>query len=340
MEPVMRFPITKMNLKRAYLLLREQVIFYRFNDSVFICCIRPDDYQPGIQMMLGFWDGVGKRFRSQQKFKSVTGFGDKQVLYKGMKEAIDDHYIFILAIGPETAIAARELTYMYQSSKAVVCVDIKDPIKAGVVLSHDDIRNNIMCFVDSENHMEDHIDRLLKVQPHVEQIFIPYNPFQEKGQLELDAYTYQRILARHGKSALLLPIAAADNVGQVLQEVIVAQKRPNTIIMPLKDWSIVSRMSDISTLAIAHKVPIYAHDPESVRNFAALGSGQDSYEMGGMVAGRMIPTIEDRKLPITGPTQFFTHPYKTYANIRMMSLQGMQIPAECKEWFKQNVVLV
>lgn len=159
-----------MSLYRWYIQKRENVL-HPFKTNVFIAAVRLDEYEAARNIMLGFADVVATQYRKNHEFKSITSHGDKDKLMQKLREAFTEPYTMILSIGAETTCLVQSVSNELLSTKPVGFIDIRDPLRLGIINSYDEPNNNFFGFVDSVDHVNDHVYRLRRMIPRLEHVF-------------------------------------------------------------------------------------------------------------------------------------------------------------------------
>ena len=329
-----------MSLYRWYIKKREKLVIYFFNNDIFVAIARLDDYEAARRILLGFADTVARKHRKSHEFRSITAYGDTDELRRQLTKAFVDPYTMILSIGAETTLIAKSISTELSSNKPVGFVDIRDPQRLGIIKSHTHPDNNFFGLVDKVDRVDDHVYRLLRMIPRLEHVFLVYDPLQELGYSELEKNRFLIALGKKSVEVTTIPASSHEALTYSIEERVrrIYQKYQYNAIMTLRDPLIMSAMTPLSYVAEKYQVPLYSADPESILKFAAIGSGHNGYEMGGNVAVKSLPLIQQRERPLLIPTIFHNIDYKSYANRSIMALQGGKITAENYEWFKNHVV--
>lgn len=191
-----------------------------------------------------------------------------------------DSSVIVAITTPSAQTLAKAIK---DTSIPVVFGGVTDPIGAGLVPKLQGHKTRITGTIDLPSP-QDQISLIQKILPKVQKIGIIYNPSETNSQKQV-----QGIKEIAAKSSLIVEEAPAFKTADIAQATAYLVKKVDVILLPNDNTAIAALETIIKTATKGH-IPVFASDPESVKNGALAAVANDQYQVG-RETGKMIATI-------------------------------------------------
>ncbi len=159
------------------------------------------------------------------------------------------------------------------TSIPVVFGGVTDPIGAGLVPQLQGHKIRMTGTIDLPSP-QDQIALIQKILPKIQKIGVIYNPSETNSQKQV-----QGIKDIAAKSGLIIEETTAFKTADVAQATAHLVGKVEAILLPNDNTAIAALETIIKTATKGH-IPVFASDPESVKNGALAAVANDQYQVG------------------------------------------------------------
>ena len=199
----------------------------------------------------------------------------------------------------------------------VVFGAVTDPVDAGLVSRLHNHQGFITGTIDLPSP-KDQVLLIKKMLPKLHTIGLIYNPAEKNSQKQINAI--KEVAADFG---IKVEEAVVFKTADVAQATLYLTDKVEAILLP-NDNTAISALETIIKIATKGKVPVFASDPESVKNGAVAAVANDQYQVGretGLIVANILKGQDIKNIDVQ-----VIAANKTYFKEKMIKKFGLTLP--------------
>lgn len=230
-----------------------------------IALICPDDAVDIQQIIEGFTETLDRDAQFTPEVKVYNANANRTLMRSNIEAAIESQYDVLVPITSQAAQMTKELTEKRKALTPIVFAGTGDPVKLELIEDPDASGNHLTgVSIVGLDWIDQMVDLIPVLAPHVKRILIPYDPTGLGGALEQYKQRFDAALERHDYEVECVQIFAANEISQKVPSFV-----PNTdMIILLPDSTMIEGIDTITKLCKQHEKCCFV-----AQNLAMLGKG-------------------------------------------------------------------
>ncbi|NJN54104.1 MAG: ABC transporter substrate-binding protein [Anaerolineae bacterium] len=225
---------------------------------------------------------------------------------------VDAEVDLIVSLSTPATQAAHRLTAV--SGIPVVFGPVTDPIAAGVVQNVAHPGGNVTGVrLGSESEAE-RLEWLLQAAPHIQQVYIPYNPDDASAASSVTA-----VSAAAQKLGITVIVREARTDSEITAAITHIPEEVDAILLP-QDSLVAARIDDFAETAIMRQLPLSSPTDEQVERGALLSYSFQLHDLGvqmARLADQILQGADPADLPVETAHFFLTINLQTAEKINL-----------------------
>lgn len=269
----------------------------------------------------GFMETLENEAQFNYDLKIYDANSNRSLMRSNIEAAIEEQYDVLVPIGSQAAQMTKELTEKRQALIPVVFGGTGDPIKLELIADPDSSGNHLTgVSVVGNDWIDQMVDLIPVIAPHVKKVLIPYDPTGLGGALEQYHERFVKALEGHDYQVTSVQLFETNEIGDKVTPFI----GDADMVLVLPDYVVVSGMEHVARLCQNHKKCVYvAQNLAMLKKGATFAFGYREEDIGIGVAHHVRRIIEHRQKPTDIPINRMESTYRVGVNIDNARAQGV-----------------